>query len=61
MKFALIAEEKTHHSVSRMAGVMGVSRAGYHAWEKREPSARRTEDDQLKIRINEIHTASFGI
>ena len=61
MKFTLIAEEKTHHPVSRLTGVLGVSRAGYHAWGKRGPSARRTADDQLKVRIGEIHTASFGI
>lgn len=61
MKFTLIDEEKTHHPVSRMAGVLGVSRAGYHAWEKREPSARKTADEQLKVRIGEIHAASFGI
>jgi putative transposase len=61
MKFQLIAEEKTRHPVSRMVGVLGVSRAGYHVWEKREPSARRTEDERLKVRITEIHSASFGI
>ena len=61
MKFTLIDEEKMHHPVSRLTGVLGVSRAGYHAWGKRGPSARRTADDQLKVRIGEIHTASFGI
>jgi len=61
MKFTLIDEEKMHHPVSRLTGVLGVSRAGYHAWETREPSARKTADDQLKVRIAEIHTASFGI
>jgi putative transposase len=61
MKFTLIDEEKTHHPVSRMAGVLGVSRAGYHAWEKRPASARKTADEQLKVRIAEIHAASFGI
>jgi putative transposase len=61
MKFALIDEEKTHHSVSRMACVLGVSRAGYHSWEKRAPSVRKTSDDQLKVRISEIHAACFGI
>lgn len=61
MKFHLIAQEKTHHSVSRMARVLGVSRAGYHAWAKRPVSDRRTEDERLKVRIKEIHTASFGI
>ena len=61
MKFTLIAEEKTRHPVSRLAGVLGVSRTGYHNWEKREPSARKTADEQLKVRIKEIHSASFGI
>jgi len=61
MKFTLIAEEKTHHPVSRLASVLDVSRAGYHAWEKRPASARKTADEQLKVRISEIHTASFGI
>jgi putative transposase len=61
MKYALIDEEKTHHPVSRLAGVLDVSRTGYHAWEKRPASARRTEDEQLKVRITEIHIASFGI
>jgi len=61
MKYALIAEEKTRHPVSRLAGVLDVSRTGYHAWEKRPVSATRTEDEQLNVRIKEIHTASFGI
>jgi putative transposase len=61
MKFALIDEEKMHHPVSRLTGVLGVSRAGYHSWEKRSPSPRKTADEQLKVRIGEIHTASFGI
>jgi putative transposase len=61
MKFTLIDEEKTHHPVSRLTGALGVSRAGYHAWGKRGPSARRTADDQLKVRISEIHAATFGI
>ena len=61
MRYALIAEEKMRHPVSRLAGVLGVSRAGYHDWEKRAPSARKTEDEQLKVRIADIHTASFGI
>jgi putative transposase len=61
MKYALIEEEKTHHPVSRLAGVLDVSRTGYHAWEKRPVSSRRKEDEQLKVRISEIHAASFGI
>lgn len=30
MRFKLIDEEKAHHSISRIAGVLGASRAGYH-------------------------------
>lgn len=61
MKYALIAQEKTHHPVSRLAGVLDVSRTGYHAWEKRPVSDRGTKDEQLKVRITEVHASSFGI
>ncbi len=61
MKFSLIAEEKTRHPVSRLADVLGVSRAGFYAWEEREPSDRQIEDERLKVIIAEIHKASFGI
>jgi len=57
----LIDEEKAHHSVSRLACVLGVSRAGYHAWARREKSERKIQDRKLKVHIAEIHKASFGI
>jgi len=60
MRYALIDEEKTHHQVSLMARVLGVSRSGYYAW-KRGPSERRTEDAKLKVLIVKIHSASSGI
>jgi len=60
MKFSLIDEEKTHHSVSRLASVLGVSRAGYYASKKRDASRRKTEDQELKAAIAEIHASSFG-
>lgn len=31
MKFRLIDEEKSHHSIFRLARVLGVTAAGYHA------------------------------
>jgi putative transposase len=60
MKFRLIAEEKSHHSVSRMARVLGVTAAGYHAWRKRPPSPRRLADERLKKRIAHHFAASYG-
>ena len=60
MKFRLIAEERSHHSVSRLARVLGVTAAGYHAWRKRVPCARRLEDERLKGRIRHHFEASHG-
>jgi putative transposase len=51
MRFRLIDEEKSRHSISRMARVLGVTAAGYHAWKRRAPSPRRLEDARLKERI----------
>jgi len=51
MKFRLIDEEKSHHSISRMCRVFAVTPAGYHAWKRRPPSARSIKDAQLKERV----------
>ena len=53
--FRFIAAEKTEHSVKTMCRVLGVSRSGFHAWERRPPSARAREDARLTERILEIH------
>lgn len=58
MRFALIDEEKSHHSISRMSRVLGVSAAGYHAWKRRPPSARSLKDARLKQRITVHFEAS---
>lgn len=41
-----------------MCRVLGVSRSGLYAWQRRGPSAREAEDAQLSERIHAIHTAS---
>jgi putative transposase len=60
MKYRLIEEEKSHHRISRLARVLGVSRAGYHAWRKRPLSLRAQTDERLKERILAIHESSDG-
>ena len=60
MKFALIDEEKSHHSISRMSRVLGVTAAGYHAWRSRPKSARAVEDEYLKDRIAFHYEESHG-
>jgi putative transposase len=53
--FRFIAAKKAEHSIQTMCRVLGVSRSGYHAWERRAPSARAREDERLLRRIREIH------
>lgn len=53
--FGFIAAKKAEHSVKTMCRVLGVSRSGFHAWQKRPPSPRAQDDVQLTERIREIH------
>jgi putative transposase len=57
--FGFIAAEKTNHPVKIMCRVLGVSRSGFHAWERRPPSARELADRALIERIAEIHAGSM--
>ena len=41
-----------------MCAVLGVSRSGYLAWEKRPPSARAQQQEERRVRIAAIHAAS---
>jgi putative transposase len=53
--FGFIAARKAEHSVKTMCRVLEVSRSGFHAWQRRKPSARQREDERLLARIREIH------
>jgi len=53
--FGFIAAKRAEHSVKTMCRVLEVSRSGYHAWARREPSPRALEDERLSERIREIH------
>ena len=55
MIFRFIAAERAVHSIKTMCRVLGVSRSGFHAWVRREPSARALEDERLTERIRAIH------
>ena len=61
MSYRLIAEEKPHHPVSLLARVLGVSRAGFYAWQRRPPSERARSDVALTKRIQAIHDETDGI
>ena len=56
--YRLIDQEKAHHTVSRLARVLGVARAGYYAWARRPMSQRAVADQALTEQIQEIHARS---
>jgi putative transposase len=58
--FRFIAAEKANYSISLMCGLLGVSRSGFHAWERRPPSDRALADAWLTERIVVIHGESRG-
>jgi hypothetical protein len=56
--FRFIATGKAEHSVKTLCRVLGVSRSGFHAWERRAPSDRDLADACLSERIRGIHAQS---
>ena len=56
--FGFIAAKKAEHAVATMCRVLGVSRSGFHAWERRAPSRRACQDASLAGLIGRIHGAS---
>ena len=43
-----------------MCELLGVSRAGFYAWCKRQPSDRQQKDAELIERVRQIHADSRG-
>lgn len=54
--FVFIAAEKANHPISVMCSMLGVSRSGFHAWQRRAPSDRELSDAWLTERIRTIHS-----
>jgi len=59
--FRFVAAEKVNHRVSTMCRVLGVSRQGFYAWERRAPCDRALNDAWLMERIGRVHAASRGL
>jgi putative transposase len=56
--FGFVAQKKAEHSVKTLCRVLGVSRSGFHAWERRAPSDRALGDARLTERIRVMHERS---
>jgi putative transposase len=59
--YRIISAEKASFPVSVMCEVLGVSRSGFHGWERRAPSDRALSDAWLTARIKEIHERARGV
>ena len=63
MKFAFMEAEKAEFPINFMAEQFGVSRSGFYAWEKREPSERQKREEILEEKVTEIfeeHKGRYG-
>jgi putative transposase len=56
--FEFVEAERGHYPVEMICDVLDVSRAGFYAWKRRGPSARRMDDARLAVEITRIHEAS---
>jgi len=53
-------EYKKRYRIAKMAKVIGVSRSGYYAWERKEPSRHELEDHSLVEIIKQIFNEHCG-
>lgn len=59
--YRIISAERASFPVSVMCQTLGVSKSGFHAWERRAPSDRALSDAWLTSRITEIHENARGV
>ncbi len=55
MKYRFTEEHKAAYKIKKMCEVLKVSRSGYYAWERRQPSRRQKGNEELLRQIEEIH------
>jgi putative transposase len=58
MKYSIVSELVAWHPVGALCRRLRVSRSGYYAWCKRDPSRRQQENKQLMVEIRAAHEHS---
>ncbi|HEV2131273.1 MAG TPA: IS3 family transposase [Longimicrobiaceae bacterium] len=58
VKYAVIQAHRGQFALSLMCCALQVSRSGFYAWMKREPSEHAAEEQRLRLEIRSIHRAS---
>ena len=56
--FRFMSANQACFPIATMARVLGVSKAGYHAWLRRPPSAHAVTDEALLKRVRTVHATS---
>ena len=54
MKYQFMEQQRRYHRVEKMARVLEVSRGGFYAWLKRQPSEREEKDAEIVEKIRDI-------
>ena len=57
-KFRFVREHASRHRVTSLCRVLGVSCAGFYAWQKSAPSCRTRRDAELLVQIKDAHERS---
>lgn len=60
MKFRFVQEYRETFRVGKMCAVLRVSRSGFYAWLRRQPSQREASNEKLAERIREVHAMAHG-
>lgn len=50
--------QKSNHTISRMARLLGVSPSGFYAWSTRAPSKRAVRAERIEAKIAWFHSES---
>jgi transposase InsO family protein len=58
VRFGFIRTEKANYPVPVLCRVLEVSRSGFYAWCRREPSERARQDEKLRVEIRATHAVS---
>jgi putative transposase len=59
-RYAFIEVEKANHSVSILCRMLKVSRSGFYDWQRREPSMREQEDEEIILHMRTVHKEAKG-